>query len=155
MARRLGKSGAWVSQRLALLELPEDLQEKVTTGELPVKEGRRIGRLPAEKQHGEAEEVLNRVKAPRKPRSAKASKAGDPPGKLEIQSGAATGTAAAPEQEGDSAGTATLNPVKDDGSAEATPDLPWEDPAWFDRMLREHMAPEHRSTLAWLLQADK
>jgi hypothetical protein len=33
--------------------------------------------------------------------------------------------------------------------------LPWDDPAWFDRLLRQHMAPEHRTTLAWLLQAGK
>lgn len=64
VARRLGKSGAWVSQRLALLELPEDLQKKVETGELKVKEGRRIGRLPAGKQREEADRALNRVKAP-------------------------------------------------------------------------------------------
>lgn len=66
VARKLGKSGAWVSQRLALLELPEDLQDRVETGELTVKDGRRIGRLPREQQHEEAEKALNRVKAPRK-----------------------------------------------------------------------------------------
>lgn len=70
VAKRLGKSGAWVSQRLALLQLPEDLQEKVEAGELTVRDGRRIGRLPADQQHAEAAKALNRVKAPRKPRGA-------------------------------------------------------------------------------------
>lgn len=70
VARRLGKSGAWVSQRLALLELSADLQQKVESKELPVKEGRRIGRLPQEQQRAEADKVLNRVKAPRRKRGA-------------------------------------------------------------------------------------
>lgn len=72
VAKRLSKSGAWVSQRLALLELPDDLQEKVETGELKVKDGRRIGRLPEADQRAEAEKALNRVKAPRPPRAAHA-----------------------------------------------------------------------------------
>ncbi|MFC5150009.1 ParB/RepB/Spo0J family partition protein [Streptomyces aureoversilis] len=70
VAKKLSKSGAWVSQRLALLELPDDLREKVESGELKVKDGRRIGRLPQEQQHAEAQKALNRVKAPRKPRAA-------------------------------------------------------------------------------------
>jgi len=70
VAERLGKTPAWVSQRLALLELPEDLQRKVGSGELKVKDGRRIGRLPKEQQRKEAEAAINRVKAPRKVRTA-------------------------------------------------------------------------------------
>jgi ParB family transcriptional regulator, chromosome partitioning protein len=65
VARRLSKSGAWVSQRLALLQLPQDLQHKVESGELKVKDGRRIGRLPAQQQHTEAAKALNPVKATR------------------------------------------------------------------------------------------
>ncbi|MFF6946324.1 ParB/RepB/Spo0J family partition protein [Streptomyces lavendulae] len=56
VAKRLGKTEGWVSQRLALLNLADDLQEKVESGELKVREGRRIGRLPAEAQHAEAEQ---------------------------------------------------------------------------------------------------
>ncbi|GAA3126750.1 ParB/RepB/Spo0J family partition protein [Streptomyces goshikiensis] len=69
VAKRLGKTEGWVSQRLALLRLPDDLKDKVESGELPVREGRRIGRLPADRQHAEAEEVLTAAKAPRKARS--------------------------------------------------------------------------------------
>ncbi|MER5618219.1 ParB/RepB/Spo0J family partition protein [Streptomyces sp. NPDC002215] len=72
VAQRLGKSAAWVSQRLALLKLPEDLQEKVESGELKVKDGRRIGSLPVDQQRAEAEEAINRVKPPRKPRGSAA-----------------------------------------------------------------------------------
>ncbi|MEV5176852.1 ParB/RepB/Spo0J family partition protein [Streptomyces flaveolus] len=68
VAKRLGKTPAWVSQRLALLELTPDLQEKVETGELKVESARRIGRLPKEEQAGEAEKAINAVKPPRQRR---------------------------------------------------------------------------------------
>lgn len=110
VAKRLGKSGAWVSQRLALLELPEDLQEKVESGELTVKEGRRIGRLAPEEQREEAEKTLNRVKAPRKPRST------SPRG----EHAAAGEDASMPHQGAGGAGLpeGTLNPVKGSGGGE-------------------------------------
>ncbi|MBB0245518.1 ParB/RepB/Spo0J family partition protein [Streptomyces alkaliphilus] len=65
VAQRLGKTAAWVSQRLALLELTPELQEKVESGELKVEPARRIGRLPKEEQAAEAEKALNSVKPPR------------------------------------------------------------------------------------------
>ncbi|MFD8756024.1 ParB/RepB/Spo0J family partition protein [Kitasatospora sp. NPDC059577] len=43
VARALGKSRAWVGQRLALLHLSPELQERTGTGELAVEEARRIG----------------------------------------------------------------------------------------------------------------
>lgn len=39
VARRIGRSGAWVSLRLGLLKLPEDVQEKLATGKLSVAHG--------------------------------------------------------------------------------------------------------------------
>lgn len=65
VAKRLGKTPAWVSQRLALLELTDDLQEKVQTGELKVKPARRIGRLPKEEQQAAAAEAIAEATAPR------------------------------------------------------------------------------------------
>ncbi|MEV5950424.1 ParB/RepB/Spo0J family partition protein [Streptomyces sp. NPDC051993] len=172
VAKRLGKSGAWVSQRLALLELKEDLQEKVESGELKVKEARRIGRLPVEQQDAEAAATLNRVKAPRKPRAAASPR--------EVPSAAAPvpsqGTAsmdsptmdrtlnpvktsvvatAAPALPQDSpVADQTLNPVKAPVVDEVVPDLPWDRPAWFDTKLRQHMTAEHRNQLVVLLMAD-
>ncbi|MGK5628574.1 ParB/RepB/Spo0J family partition protein [Streptomyces sp. URMC 123] len=105
VAKRLGKSGAWVSQRLALLELPDDLQQKVESGELTVKDGRRIGRLPEEQQRVEADKALNRVKAPRKPRSKTASG----------RSPAAGPDVAVPHQAGGEEAAPPLNPVKTQG----------------------------------------
>ncbi|MFJ9790757.1 ParB/RepB/Spo0J family partition protein [Streptomyces globosus] len=57
VAKRLGKTPAWVSQRLALLNLTPELQEKVDTGELKVEPARRIGRLPQEQQEAAAAEA--------------------------------------------------------------------------------------------------
>ncbi|MEU4655051.1 ParB/RepB/Spo0J family partition protein [Streptomyces sp. NPDC023723] len=150
VAKRLGKSGAWVSQRLALLGLTEDLQEKVESGELTVKDGRRIGRLPADQQRTEATAALNRVKTPRKPRSKEASV---PPAES-AASAIPSQTAAATAAKG--TGTEGLNPVK--GGREQTGDsrsaLPWNDPKWFNDQLRAHMSAEHREELVLLLMAD-
>ncbi|MFD8525708.1 ParB/RepB/Spo0J family partition protein [Streptomyces capillispiralis] len=65
VAKRLGKTPAWVSQRLALLELTPDLQQKVESGELKVEPARRIGRMPKAEQAAEATKVME---APRTPR---------------------------------------------------------------------------------------
>ncbi|MFJ8628505.1 ParB/RepB/Spo0J family partition protein [Kitasatospora sp. NPDC093550] len=43
VARALGKSRAWVGQRLALLHLSPELQEQTGAGELAVEDARRIG----------------------------------------------------------------------------------------------------------------
>ncbi|WP_327241534.1 ParB/RepB/Spo0J family partition protein [Streptomyces sp. NBC_01320] len=148
VAKRLGKSGAWVSQRLALLGLSEDLQEKVEAGELTVKDGRRIGRLPAEQQQTEAAAALNRVKAPRKPRAKNASdSAGDQSASPIPPQNSGTATVTDPAPEG-------LNPVKGEPEPVAGPDLPWEDPTWFNDQLRAHMSAEHREELVLLLMAD-
>ncbi|MFD3700085.1 ParB/RepB/Spo0J family partition protein [Streptomyces sp. NPDC058646] len=57
VAKRLGKTAAWVSQRLTLLQLTPGLQDKVESGELKVEPARRIGRLPQEEQEEAAAEA--------------------------------------------------------------------------------------------------
>jgi ParB family transcriptional regulator, chromosome partitioning protein len=74
VAKRLGKTAAWVSQRLALLGLTDELQEKVTTGELKVESARRIGRMPKKEQAAAAAETVNAVNTPRQ-RTAKSRRA--------------------------------------------------------------------------------
>ncbi|MGW7605276.1 ParB/RepB/Spo0J family partition protein [Streptomyces antimycoticus] len=69
VAKRLGKTPAWVSQRLALLELTPELQKEVETGDLKVEPARRIGRLPKgqQKQAAEAAKATPpRQRAPRR-----------------------------------------------------------------------------------------
>ncbi|MEU9001005.1 ParB/RepB/Spo0J family partition protein [Streptomyces sp. NPDC048551] len=65
VAKRIGKTAAWVSQRLTLLNLTPTLQEKVETGELKVEPARRIGRLPQEAQAAAADESLSTPNPPR------------------------------------------------------------------------------------------
>ncbi|MFD9572614.1 ParB/RepB/Spo0J family partition protein [Streptomyces sp. NPDC059982] len=151
VARRLQKSEAWVSQRLALLELPADLQAKVESGDLPVKHARRIGRLPADQQHAEAEKALNPVKAPRKPRGSSAPAEQQKPADPAPEAGPALPAQAT----GSAAGDDSLNPVKGDSTNASVPDLPWADPAWFNRHLRKHMSGQHRDELVLLLMADE
>ncbi|MFD4247675.1 ParB/RepB/Spo0J family partition protein [Streptomyces sp. NPDC058525] len=81
VAKRLGKTAAWVSQRLTLLNLTPTLQEKVETGELKVEPARRIGRLPQEAQEAAAEETLHTVNPPRQrtPHPVNAVNAVNPP----------------------------------------------------------------------------
>lgn len=50
VATRLGKTQAWVSQRLSLLGLVPELQEALEAGELRVEDARRLGRLTPEQQ---------------------------------------------------------------------------------------------------------
>lgn len=58
VARALGKSSGWVTQRLALLKLTPDLQKAVEDKSLPVEVARRVGQLPEQQQHNAAEEAL-------------------------------------------------------------------------------------------------
>ncbi len=58
VARALGKSSGWVTQRLALLKLTPDLQKAVEDKSLPVEVARRVGQLPEQQQHSAAEEAL-------------------------------------------------------------------------------------------------
>jgi ParB family chromosome partitioning protein len=48
--RRLGKSPAWGSQRLTLLNLTPELQEALAAGKLKLEQAREIGRKPQEQQ---------------------------------------------------------------------------------------------------------
>jgi ParB family chromosome partitioning protein len=68
VARRIGKSNVWVSQRLALLELTPDLQQQLETRELTVEEGRKVGKLPKQRQEAAASE-LKAARLARAPRA--------------------------------------------------------------------------------------
>ncbi|GHE56276.1 hypothetical protein GCM10018785_26960 [Streptomyces longispororuber] len=123
VAKRLGKTAAWVSQRLALLELTPALQEKVETGELKVEPARRIGRLPEHQQEAEAEKAINDVKPPRQ-RRRKAPQE-EPTAAATVN--AVNTTASAPRGDEDvAAPAATVNAVNtpasaSDGNADVAP----------------------------------
>ncbi|MFC9457836.1 ParB/RepB/Spo0J family partition protein [Streptomyces sp. NPDC056983] len=50
VAARIGKTQGFVSQRLSLMKLREDLQEALADGRVSVEDARRIARLPQEEQ---------------------------------------------------------------------------------------------------------
>ncbi|MEU9417967.1 ParB/RepB/Spo0J family partition protein [Streptomyces sp. NPDC048272] len=58
VARALGKSSPWVTQRIALLKLTPELQKQVEDRTLPVEIARNVGQLPAQQQQPAAEGAL-------------------------------------------------------------------------------------------------
>lgn len=61
VARQVGKPRAWVGQRLALLNLAPELTDALKSGELKIKEARRLGTLPEDEQQAEWERLVNPV----------------------------------------------------------------------------------------------
>ncbi|GAA1233798.1 hypothetical protein GCM10009665_25080 [Kitasatospora nipponensis] len=68
VAKRLGKSHVWVSQRLALLNLTPELQGAVESKELSVEIARAAGRLPQEQQQAAVEKAIEERAAVKRPR---------------------------------------------------------------------------------------
>lgn len=60
-ARQLATNRQWIGQRLALLGLVPELQDAVRTGELKIKEARRLGTLAPEEQQEQWERFVNPV----------------------------------------------------------------------------------------------
>ncbi|WP_329391532.1 ParB/RepB/Spo0J family partition protein (plasmid) [Streptomyces sp. NBC_01351] len=60
VARALGKSSPWVTQRIALLKLTPELQTAVENRSLPVEIARNVGQLPAQQQQEAVEEALEK-----------------------------------------------------------------------------------------------
>ncbi|WP_406514515.1 ParB/RepB/Spo0J family partition protein (plasmid) [Streptomyces sp. NBC_00161] len=58
VARALGKSSPWVTQRIALLKLTPELQDAVEDRSLPVEIARNVGQLPAQQQQSAVDEAL-------------------------------------------------------------------------------------------------
>ncbi|MFE4578546.1 ParB/RepB/Spo0J family partition protein [Streptomyces sp. NPDC002285] len=70
VARSLGKSSGWVTQRLALLNLTPELKQAVSEKTIPLDVARTVGQLPEQQQQSAAEEKL-RQRADRKRSGAK------------------------------------------------------------------------------------
>ncbi|WP_259454415.1 ParB/RepB/Spo0J family partition protein [Streptomyces ginkgonis] len=152
VAKRLGKTPAWVSQRLALLELTPELQDKVETGELKVEPARRIGRLPKEQQAAAAAETANAVNTPRQRQPRR--KLSDGPASPTVN---AVNAPEAPPAPGGPE-TSTVNAVNtspgttpvDDTEIDAA-GLPWHDPDALHQILVRRMTPDARQQLGKLL----
>ncbi|MFD6297964.1 ParB/RepB/Spo0J family partition protein [Streptomyces sp. NPDC060235] len=138
VAKRLGKTPPWVSQRLALLELTPELQEKVEAGELKVEPARRIGRLPKGEQAAEAERTINAVKTPRQRRPKLEEESAPPPtvnavNTLETPAGSASTTEPTVNAVNTPAVAAEQSP--DGEGAEQPRRLPYDDPGYIVRHL--------------------
>lgn len=82
VARQLNKSEGWVSQRLVLLGLGPELQERVDAKELPLEQARKIGKLPAQEQAVRAEQVMREsAEAKARPRTRTAAPEGPASGR--------------------------------------------------------------------------
>lgn len=138
VARRLGKTPAWVSQRLALLELRPELQEKVEAGELKVEPARRIGRMPKEQQVAAAEEAINAVKPPRQRRPRQETGPADP----------APTVNAVNTQDAD----ASAAVLPGEAAADQPRRLPYDDPVYVVQHLHVKMTPSDfaKGARAWL-----
>ncbi|MET9959358.1 ParB/RepB/Spo0J family partition protein [Streptomyces sp. NPDC006326] len=61
-AERLGKSPSWVTNQLVLLELPEEIQRMLSSGELPERDGRALARAAKDRPGVGAAELLDLLK---------------------------------------------------------------------------------------------
>lgn len=57
-AERLGRSPSWVTNQLVLLELPEEIQLLLSSGELPERDGRLLARTAKDRPEAGAAELL-------------------------------------------------------------------------------------------------
>lgn len=70
VARALGKSSGWVTQRMALLKLTPGLKQAVEERTLPVEVARRVGQMPTDEQQEAATAALAERKEKKQRRSA-------------------------------------------------------------------------------------
>lgn len=62
-AERLGKARSWVTNQLALLELPHEIQAMLSAGSVPERDGRTMVRYVRENEGIDAAALLDRLKA--------------------------------------------------------------------------------------------
>ncbi|WP_432020136.1 ParB/RepB/Spo0J family partition protein [Streptomyces sp. 1222.5] len=162
VAKRLGKTPAWVSQRLALLELTPELQEKVEAGELKVEPARRIGRLPKAEQEAEAVKAINAVKPPRQRRRRPGGEGAGcptvngvntPEGPAgPISEGSATVNGVNTRADVASPARAHTGEASEQGEGEQPRRLPYDDAFCVVQDLHVKMTPEHfvQGARAWM-----
>ncbi|NEA46874.1 ParB/RepB/Spo0J family partition protein [Streptomyces sp. SID10815] len=150
VAKRLGKTPAWVSQRLALLELTPELQTAVEAGELKVEPARRIGRLPKEQQAPAAQEIMAASKAPRQ--RAPRRRLGDENGGQSVNGvngpDAAAAPPAVPQQTVNGVNTPAVAPAP---SGPTSIVISGASPASIVAALKEHLSPQDLTAVTELL----
>ncbi|MFI8105446.1 ParB/RepB/Spo0J family partition protein [Streptomyces sp. NPDC086023] len=61
-AERLGRSPSWITNQLVLLTLPEKIQEMLSAGELPERDGRMLARVAKDRPGADSSELLEVLK---------------------------------------------------------------------------------------------
>jgi ParB family transcriptional regulator, chromosome partitioning protein len=101
VARRVGKTHVWVSQRLALLALTPGLQDALRDGELTVEDARQVARLPHDQQAAAAQAAADDRQA-RRDRSRQSAPPAPQAGTAEADRGNGVSTPPAPPAPGNS-----------------------------------------------------
>ncbi|MCW2899521.1 MAG: parB [Streptosporangiaceae bacterium] len=143
VAKRIGKTQGYVSQRLALLNLAPELQEAVGAGELKVKEARRLASIPDQEQQKSTWETERKAAGHypvigagaggrAEPRPAVAGPSHYPVIDREDRQAAPEAPRAVP----DSAG-----PDRDSGDESSVGAMPWDNPVRVLALASTHMTP--------------
>ncbi|WP_329449289.1 ParB/RepB/Spo0J family partition protein (plasmid) [Streptomyces sp. NBC_01426] len=162
VARALGKSSPWVTQRIALLKLTPELQEAVEDRSLPVEIARNVGQLPAQQQKSAADEALAKRAATKRRRRTEpganaVSTLAAAPETVQSAAGAGSSSEADIAAEASNAGTATGG-VDAAGDTEQAPDavlvdisriprVPWHDGARVAELIAEKVDEEQQVVL--------
>ncbi|MDA5281179.1 ParB/RepB/Spo0J family partition protein [Streptomyces sp. Isolate_45] len=162
VARALGKSSPWVTQRIALLKLTPELQSAVEDRTLPVEIARNVGQLPEQQQKSAAEEALAKRAATK--RRKQSSEGANTVTTAEASQGAnAVSTPPSPAAVAPVAAAEADAPASDDGAKHSVfstpeavpflvdlrsvPRLPWDDGIKVAEMILERMDAAQRKLL--------
>ncbi|AXE27890.1 chromosome partitioning protein ParB (plasmid) [Streptomyces globosus] len=149
VARALGKSSPWVTQRIALLKLTPELQAAVEGRTLPVEIARNVGQLPAQQQQEAVDEALRKraeSKQRRKPQTSKGANAVSTP----TSTAPVDGSGAAPPAQSLPPSTVSSGAPDDTGVPELATrqvDALWEDGNKVADLVFEKMLPAQREVL--------
>ncbi|MBT2406218.1 MULTISPECIES: ParB/RepB/Spo0J family partition protein [unclassified Streptomyces] len=144
VARALGKSSPWVTQRIALLKLTPELQDAVEDRSLPVEIARNVGQLPAQQQQSAVEEALaKRAETKRRKRTMQGANAVSTPPSASAASNTESGDPENQEQPAEPAAGPTPHLV----DIRSLPRVPWHDGNGVADLIFEKMSESQREVL--------
>ncbi|MBT2539745.1 ParB/RepB/Spo0J family partition protein [Streptomyces sp. ISL-44] len=144
VARALGKSSPWVTQRIALLKLTPELQDAVEDRSLPVEIARNVGQLPAQQQQSAVEEALaKRAETKRRKRTMQGANAVSTPPSASAASNTESGDPENQEQPAEPA----AGPAPHLVDIRSLPRVPWHDGNGVADLVFEKMDESQREVL--------
>jgi ParB family chromosome partitioning protein len=168
VARRVGKTHVWVSQRLALRDLTPELKDALRHGDITVEDARQVGRLPQDQQAADAAERKGRRENPPAKDAPAPPPVRDPAGGGNAVStpGPERTPAVGPGAPKDPSPAQDRSAVPEGGgngvstrpaaarTADHTFTIDWDDLPGLAGLLRENLDPGQRQSLAGLITAD-